>query len=111
MTTALTIADVQDTVAEFYGINPTLLQRKTRLGPICKARHIAMYIAMQQLPVLDIQVAHHFGRHHTTLVYVKKAISDRLDTEPAFRREFDAIVENVEELTRKAPPITNPQPS
>ena len=111
MTTALTIADVQETVAEFYGIDPALLQGLSRVAHIVKARHIAIFISMHTLPLLDIQVARHFGRHHTTGVYVRQAIRDRLDTDAAFRREFDAIVESVEEITRAAPPITKPQPS
>ena len=108
MNAPLTIADVQETVAEFYGIDPALLQHKTRLGHITKARHIAMFISIQALPVLDIQVAHHFARHHTMTVYVKKAIFDRLDTDAAFRREFDAIVANVDRLAESYSAIPQP---
>ena len=95
MKRALTIADVQEEVAAFYGIDPALLRAPTRLGEIVKARHIAMVICMEMLPLSGRAISLGFDRHRTTGIYVRREVGFRLEWDAAFRREFAAARERV----------------
>lgn len=88
----LEVSDIMNVVADFYNVDVDLLADKTRKRPIVAARHVAMYFARELTNKSLSSIGLSFGgRDHSTVVHAIQTVNDRLDTEPEFQREIDAL--------------------
>jgi len=71
------IADIQRTVARYYGMSPAELTSRDRDRMFAHPRQVAMYLSREltghSLPV----IAHWFHRHHTTVIHGIREIEKR----------------------------------
>lgn len=78
-------------VAEYYRVDLALLLGRTRSARIVEPRHIAMWLCLQLTPATLNKIGAAFGRDHGTVIHAKKAINDRLETEPGFVDHLDTL--------------------
>jgi len=94
---ALSIADVQKTVAAYFGVDVAELNGEKRVRPIARARAVAMYfcrklIADASFPVIGNAFG---GKHHTTVMSAVERIAKERDTTPAFARELEELEQRI----------------
>lgn len=90
--TQIDIEEIKRQVANHYSIEVDLLSAKTRRREIVQARHTAMYFCKmltdQPLKTIGLRFG---GRDHSTVIHGCKAVEDRFDTDPTFRKELDEV--------------------
>jgi len=94
---ALSIPDVQKTVALYYGVDVAELSGEKRMRPIARARAVAMYfcrklIADASFPVIGAAFG---GKHHTTVMSAVERIAKDRDKTPAFARELEELEQRI----------------
>ena len=95
--TQIDIEEIKRQVADYHGVAVDLLSAKTRRREIVQARHTAMYFCKkltgQPLKTIGLRFG---GRDHSTVIHACKAVEDRLDTDPTFRKELDEVRERLQ---------------
>ncbi|MBT8400240.1 MAG: chromosomal replication initiator protein DnaA [Rhodothermia bacterium] len=90
--TQIDIEEIKRRVADYYDVSLDLLSAKTRRREIVQARHTAMYFCKQltgqPLKTIGLRFG---GRDHSTVIHACKAVEDRFDTDPTFRKELDEV--------------------
>ncbi len=91
--THIDIEEIKRRVAEYYEVAVDMLSAKTRRREIVQARHAAMYFCKrltgQPLKTIGLRFG---GRDHSTVIHACKAVEDRVDTDPTFRKELDEVL-------------------
>ena len=81
---ALTIAEIQKTVADYYGISKAQLLSKDKSKSIAVPRSIAIYLCRTHLDVSFSRLGDEFGRRdHTTIMNSCKKIEESLKNDAA----------------------------
>lgn len=89
----LTLAHIQQHVAEHYNISVDKLRAKTRKRPVVIARQLSMFLAKNLTNKSLKSIGEMFGgRDHSTVIYSCRAVQDMMDTD----REFRSTVEGLE---------------
>ena len=89
----LTLAHIQEQVAEHYNIPVDKLRAKTRKRPVVIARQLSMFLAKNLTNKSLKTIGEMFGgRDHSTVIYSCRAVQDMMDTD----REFRSTVESLE---------------
>ena len=90
--TQIDIEEIKRQIADYYDVAVDLLSAKTRRREIVQARHTAMYFCKQltgqPLKTIGLRFG---GRDHSTVIHACKAVEDRFDTDPTFRKELDEV--------------------
>ena len=84
-------------VSDYFNIEKYLLEMSSRDMEIVKARHVAMYFCRYYTELTFRVIGSHFERDHATVDHAIKSVRDRIDTEKAYKHDFDEI----EKLIRK----------
>lgn len=94
---ALSIADVQKTVAAYYGMDPSELTGTKRVRPIARARAVAMYFCRKLIPDASYPVigSAFGGKHHTTVISAVERIAKERDEDEAFARELEELEQRI----------------
>ncbi|HET7560666.1 MAG TPA: helix-turn-helix domain-containing protein, partial [Limnochordia bacterium] len=75
----ITIARIQDVVADHYGIRPTEMKARKRTRAIAFPRQVAMYLARELTDASLPKIGEEFGgRDHSTVVHAHNKISEDL---------------------------------
>jgi len=80
-----------DTVYKFYGIDTSLATIKDRQPKFVLPRQVSYYLIKEYTKLTNAQTALLFGQDHSTTNHAKKAVMNRIDTEPIFRHEIESI--------------------
>lgn len=88
----ITITDIQEVVAEHYGVQIEEFLSKKRTKSIAFPRHIAMYLARELTDNSLPKIGEVFGgRDHTTVIHAHEKISKLLTEDELFKDELEEI--------------------
>lgn len=87
----ITVARIQEVVAEYFGIAHTAILSPRREWNISHPRQIAMYLAreltVQSLP----DIGRRFGRDHSTIIFACRAVEARVITDSAIAQDVATL--------------------
>ncbi len=88
----ITPKDVVDIVADYYGLNPTIIYEKTRKKEVVKPRQIIMYLLREDAgisyPTIGEQMG---GRDHTTVIHSCDRVKNMLEDDHVLQQEVEQI--------------------
>jgi chromosomal replication initiator protein len=87
------IHQIQNTVAEHYGISLGRMLSPVRTKYITRARHVAMWLARKKTCASLHEIGAAFDRDHTTVLVALRKVDQMMASDMSFREE-------VENLTR-----------
>ncbi len=88
----ITIQDIQDVVAEYYGVQTEDFLSKKRTRSIAFPRHVAMYLSRELTDSSLPKIGEMFGgRDHTTVIHAHEKISKLVNEDSLFKDELDDI--------------------
>lgn len=98
----LTIRDIQDEVAQFYGINPDYMRDPDGIGRreprVSHPRQMAMFMSREFTEFSLPDIGRLFGgRDHTTVMYALKAVKQRSRKDPYVDLEIEVLREKFAE--------------
>ena len=91
----LTIADIQQAVANKYNVKLADLKGKSRKKEIVNPRQIAMYISRELLDDSLVTIANAFDRDHTTVIHGIDKITDLMDEDEDLKNELEALIKEI----------------
>lgn len=93
-----TVATIRGTVADYFGLRSGQLTGPSRVAPVARARHIAMYLARKWCtgpngkPVSYPEIGKRFGgRDHSTVITSCRKIERLVAEDAAVRRTVEEI--------------------
>lgn len=88
----ITIQDIQDVVAAYYGVQTEDFLSKKRTKSIAFPRHVAMYLARELTDNSLPKIGEVFGgRDHTTVIHAHEKISKLVNEDSLFKDELEDI--------------------
>jgi len=88
----ISIDFIQETVCEYFNIEPELLRSKTRKREIVQSRQIAMYFAKtltkSSLATIGAKIG---GKDHATVLHACKTVNNLLETDKRFKDYIEDI--------------------
>ncbi len=93
----ITVNDVKERVAQYYGITVEELQQKKRTKEIAYARQVAMYISKEHIPdITYAMVGEHFGgKDHTTVMHAVSKISSEVKQKRDVKEKIENIINDI----------------
>ncbi|MGB9723806.1 MAG: chromosomal replication initiator protein DnaA [Chloroflexia bacterium] len=92
----LTPAQVIETVARHYGLNPDDLRGKSRHQEVAVPRQIAMYLIREEIGMPLAEIGRELGgRDHTTVLYGCEKVAQTIEVDARLRREVLALREKL----------------
>ncbi len=86
------IDQIQQQVAEHFGIRPADMTAKGRGNNMVFPRQVAMYLARRHTKASLHEIGENFGgRHHGTVLHACKAVSVRMKNEDQFRQTIAGL--------------------
>jgi chromosomal replication initiator protein len=88
----LTVKRIQDTVADFYDLDPEVMTSANKKRDWAHARQVAMYFARKILARSYPEIGRMFGgKDHTTVLYGIRSMTKRMETDEFLRAELSLI--------------------
>lgn len=89
-------ADVASEVCRFYGLGQDRVLTKRRDRELVDARQLIAYlcrryVGMKHEAIASLLSGNHAAFDHSTIVHAVSAVDDRLQTDPRFTKEVEAI--------------------
>jgi chromosomal replication initiator protein len=95
---AISIANIQKTVADYYGLRLVDLNGKSRTRSLVRPRQIAMGLAKELTEHSLPEIGDAFGgRDHTTVLHACRVVRELLDTDGKLREDWDKLVRKLTE--------------
>jgi chromosomal replication initiator protein len=95
---AISIANIQKTVADYYGLRLSDLNGKSRTRSLVRPRQIAMALAKELTEHSLPEIGDAFGgRDHTTVLHACRVVRELLDTDGKLREDWDKLVRKLTE--------------
>ncbi len=85
---AQTVEDIQERVAEAFGVPLAELRSTSRTPAVAWARQVAMYLARELTDATLPAIGRAFGRNHTTVLHACRRTAERI---AADREAYDAV--------------------
>lgn len=86
-----TVKGIQKAVEEYYNISHAELVGKKRSANITKARQIAIYLCYELVDITGSAIGEEFNRDHSTVIYSRKLIEDKLKESRDYREMIETI--------------------
>jgi chromosomal replication initiator protein len=94
-----TIAEIQTSVANYFGVSTADLVSASRASKVAWPRHVAMHLARQltstSLPAIGTAFG---GRNHATVVHACKRVSERLNRDPDASTTIDELTRVIRQM-------------
>lgn len=88
----ISLAKIQHTVCEYFGISAESMVSKTRKREIVQARQIAMYLGRNMTKTSLASIGSHIGgKDHATVLHACNTVSDLIETDKNFRQYVSDI--------------------
>ena len=87
----LTIGDIANHVAEFYGVTVKDMKSTARNQKVSKSRQMAIYIARDVLGMSYESIGDYFDKKHTTVLYAYDQVSKNIKTDDSLQATVDDI--------------------
>jgi chromosomal replication initiator protein len=100
--------------AEFYGVTPEEILQPYGSNQANKrrkvlARQSAMIMMVEYLKMSKTEVGNYIGgRDHSTVIHAETTISDLMDSDREFKREFERLKKLVKWTLRRKKEVFNP---
>lgn len=91
-----------NTVSDHFGLAPCEIFRNTKLAHICVPRQVAMYLIAKHTERGHAYTAERFGMHAHSSHHATKLIATRIDLEPRFAAQIEAIEHEINEWVQVA---------
>lgn len=88
---AIRIDDVQHVVAAHYKVDLADLLGPSRAQYLVRARHMAMALAYSATRHSYPEIGRAFGRHHSSVMHAREAITDATQRAPEVMQLFDRL--------------------
>lgn len=93
------IRDVQEAVAEHFGITRNDITSERRDMPVAQYRHIAVYLAKEMTGASYPLIARTFGRRdHTTAMHSYQKIRNVIESDYEMKADVESIRETIEAM-------------
>ncbi len=88
----ITIEQIVKKVADFYGVESSSINTRSRKREIVLVRQVAMYLAKKYLDLSTSKIGQRIGnRDHATVLHACKTITNLAETDKQFRHELNQI--------------------
>jgi chromosomal replication initiator protein len=95
---AISIANIQKTVADYYQLRLADLNSKRRTRSLARPRQVAMALAKELTEHSLPEIGDAFGgRDHTTVLHACRVVRDLLETDGKLREDWDKLVRKLTE--------------
>ena len=93
----ITVDDVKERVAQYYGLTIDDLQQRRRTKEIAHARQVAMYICKEYIPDISYAlIGQNFGgKDHSTVIHAFSKISDEIRQKRDLKEKIEHIVNDI----------------
>ena len=89
---SITVEDIIKKVSDYYGIEPSAINTKSRKREVVLVRQVAMFLAKKYLDLSTSKIGLYIGnRDHATVLHACKTIANLADTDKQFRCELNEI--------------------
>lgn len=89
---ALTIETILKTVSDFYGVEISAINTRSRKREVVLVRQVAMYLAKKYLDLSTAKIGLYIGnRDHATVLHACKTVTNLCETDKQFRSELSQI--------------------
>ena len=86
---SITIEQIVKKVADFYGVESSCINTRSRKREIVLVRQVAMYLAKKYLDLSTSKIGQRIGnRDHATVLHACKTITNLAETDKQFRHEL-----------------------
>ena len=90
---SITIESVQETVADYFGLDSDLMRARTRKKEIVVPRQVAMYLTKLLTESSLKTIGLHFGgRDHSTVLHAFQTIQEKQENNSHLRSDMEAIL-------------------
>lgn len=84
-TRIIRLSDIEQAVAEMFGIDVATMKSASRARQVCQARMVAMYLSRHLLKVSFSEIGHHYGgRNHSTVVTAERKVREWIARQEQF---------------------------
>jgi len=87
----LSINDIMQTVAKFYGVSIADIVSSQRTQTLVTPRQLAMFLSCKLTTKSLPEIGKAFGKTHATVYHGSQTIQKRLDVEPALKKAMEEI--------------------
>ena len=88
----ITIDDIIKKVSDYYGIEISAINTKSRKREVVLVRQVSMFLARKHLDMSIAKIGKYIGdRDHATVLHACKTIENLADTDKQFRTELEEI--------------------
>ena len=92
---------IKKIVAKHYNIKLEDLSSNRRTQIIAWPRQIAMYLATELTDFSLMEIGREFNRDHSTIVYARDMVDDKLKESPFFAAEINALIADIKAVDSK----------
>ncbi len=88
----ITIDEIIKTVADYYGVEVSAINTRSRKREVVLVRQVAMFLAKKHLDLSTSKIGQYVGnRDHATVLHACKTVTNLADTDKQFRTELNEI--------------------
>ena len=88
----ITMEEIIKKVTEFYAVEPSVINTRSRKREVVLVRQVAMYLAKKYLDLSTSKIGQYIGkRDHATVLHACKTITNLAETDKQFRYELNQI--------------------
>ena len=88
----ITIDEIIKTVADYYGVEVSAINTRSRKREVVLVRQVAMYLAKKHLDLSTSKIGQYVGnRDHATVLHACKTVTNLADTDKQFNSELNEI--------------------
>lgn len=91
----VSIKDIEEVVAETYGVTVEELKSKTKTDRVASARQIAMYLACKLTDMSLPEIGEIFKRDHATVIYARDKIEKMLHSDPFLSEQINSLINKI----------------
>ena len=92
---------IKKVVAKKYNIRQEDLTSSRRTQTIAWPRQIAMYLATELTDLSLLEIGREFNRDHSTVVYARDIVQEKLNESPFFAAEINALIADIKAVDNK----------
>lgn len=93
---SVTIEKILNEIARTFNIDPDDISSSKQSALISKSRQVAVYVMLHTTDMTLAMIGEKLGgRDHSTIVYAKNKIEERIKTDPSLKETVEDIIKNI----------------
>jgi chromosomal replication initiation ATPase DnaA len=94
-----TIGSILDIVCRHFAVTPDTLRSRCRTAYVAWARHVFCYMVRANTKLTQCEIGVIISRCHENVFNSCRAVTNRMDTDPAFATEVNALLKELNHAT------------